>query len=151
MKLLYRSVLGFSCLVSLAQMAMADDPLLDPAPAVAVSADSEARGVLRARDQAMLASELSGRIVELPFSEGESFKKGDTLARFDCSAYQAQLNAARPPAVVPAKNWRTTNNWRRSIRSAGLKWLAPSQTHRNPGPVPGLSGAGQALQRAGAV
>lgn len=94
MKLLYRSVLGFSCLVSLAQMAMADDPLLDPAPAAAVSADSEARGVLRARDQAMLASELSGRIVELPFSEGESFKKGDTLARFDCSAYQAQLNAA---------------------------------------------------------
>ncbi len=58
------------------------------------NASSEARGVLRARDQAVLASELSGRIVELPFSEGESFKKGDTLARFDCSAYQAQLNAA---------------------------------------------------------
>ncbi|MGC3318728.1 hypothetical protein, partial [Enterococcus faecalis] len=34
-------------------------------------------------------------MVELPFSEGESFKKGDTLARFDCSAYQAQLNAAQ--------------------------------------------------------
>ena len=33
--------------------------------------------------------------MELPFSEGESFKKGDTLARFDCSAYQAQLNAAQ--------------------------------------------------------
>ena len=94
MKQLCRSVLGFSCLVSLAPMVMADDPLLDHAPAAAVSADSEARGVLRARDQAMLASELSGRIVELPFSEGESFKKGDTLARFDCSAYQAQLNAA---------------------------------------------------------
>ncbi|MGY2962999.1 RND family efflux transporter MFP subunit [Pseudomonas sp. TE36184] len=94
MKQLCRSVLGFSCLVGLAPMVMADDPLLDHAPAAAVSADSEARGVLRARDQAMLASELSGRIVELPFSEGESFKKGDTLARFDCSAYQAQLNAA---------------------------------------------------------
>ncbi len=93
MKQLCRSVLGFCCLVSLTPMVMADDPLLDHTPA-AVSADSEARGVLRARDQAMLASELSGRIVELPFSEGESFKKGDTLARFDCSAYQAQLNAA---------------------------------------------------------
>ena len=94
MKQLCRSVLVFGCLVSLTPMLMADDPLLDRAPAAAVSADSEARGVLRARDQAMLASELSGRIVELPFSEGESFKKGDTLARFDCSAYPAQLNAA---------------------------------------------------------
>ena len=72
-----------------------DDPLLDNPGTAAATASSEARGVLRARDQATLASELSGRIVELPFSEGESFKKGDTLARFDCSAYQAQLNAAQ--------------------------------------------------------
>jgi RND family efflux transporter MFP subunit len=86
---------GFSCLMCVAQMAMAQDPLLDQSPPAADAAPaSEARGVLRARDQAMLASELSGRIVDLPFSEGESFKKGDTLARFDCSAYQAQLNAA---------------------------------------------------------
>ena len=53
------------------------------------------RGKSRPVTAATLASELSGRIVELPFSEGESFKKGDTLARFDCSAYQAQLNAAQ--------------------------------------------------------
>jgi RND family efflux transporter MFP subunit len=72
------------------------DPLLDTPPAASHSASgNEARGVLRARDQAMLASELSGRVVELPFSEGESFSKGDTLARFDCSAYQAQLGAAQ--------------------------------------------------------
>lgn len=78
-----------------AQTPAPDDPLLDNGGASNASASSEARGVLRARDQATLASELSGRIVELPFSEGESFKKGDTLARFDCSAYQAQLNAAQ--------------------------------------------------------
>lgn len=78
-----------------AQTPAPDDPLLDNGGAANASASSEARGVLRARDQATLASELSGRIVELPFSEGESFKKGDTLARFDCSAYQAQLNAAQ--------------------------------------------------------
>ena len=86
---------GISCLIGVAQLAMADDPLLDHPPEANAGNGSEARGVLRARDQAMLASELSGRIVELPFSEGESFKKGDTLARFDCSAYQAQLNAAQ--------------------------------------------------------
>lgn len=79
-----------------AQTPAPDDPLLENNTAGSnATASSEARGVLRARDQAVLASELSGRIVELPFSEGESFKKGDTLARFDCSAYQAQLNAAQ--------------------------------------------------------
>ncbi|MDI1332875.1 MULTISPECIES: efflux RND transporter periplasmic adaptor subunit [Pseudomonas] len=79
-----------------AQTPASDDPLLENSTAGSnATASSEARGVLRARDQAVLASELSGRIVELPFSEGESFKKGDTLARFDCSAYQAQLNAAQ--------------------------------------------------------
>lgn len=43
----------------------------------------------------MLASELAGRIVDLSLREGETFKKGDMLARFDCAAYQAQLNAAQ--------------------------------------------------------
>lgn len=79
-----------------AQTPAPDDPLLENSTAGSnATTSSEARGVLRARDQAVLASELSGRIVELPFSEGEWFKKGDTLARFDCSAYQAQLNAAQ--------------------------------------------------------
>ncbi|WP_347903098.1 efflux RND transporter periplasmic adaptor subunit [Pseudomonas purpurea] len=79
-----------------AQTPVPDDPLQEtPASSASAVTGNEARGVLRAKDQAMLASELPGRIVELPFSEGESFKKGDTLARFDCSAYQAQLNAAQ--------------------------------------------------------
>lgn len=89
---------GFACLAGLAQAdtSQSNDPLLDSVPPSAQAAtNGEARGVLRARDQAMLASELSGRIVDMPFSEGESFNKGDTLARFDCSAYQAQLNAAQ--------------------------------------------------------
>lgn len=88
---------GLTCLACLAQAQtpVADDPLLATPASDASSTSTQARGVLRARDQAMMASELSGRIVELPFSEGESFKKGDVLARFDCSAYQAQLNAAQ--------------------------------------------------------
>src|SRR3989338_1408045 len=78
-----------------AQTPASDDPLLESSVSSAAPSGAEARGVLRARDQAVLASELAGRIVELPFSEGESFKKGDILARFDCSAYQAQLKAAQ--------------------------------------------------------
>ncbi|BBP74028.1 efflux RND transporter periplasmic adaptor subunit [Pseudomonas gingeri NCPPB 3146 = LMG 5327] len=98
MQRLWGWVFGLSCVACLtqAQAASEGDPLLDnAAPGAHATSASEARGVLRARDQAMLASELSGRIIELPFSEGETFNKGDTLARFDCSAYQAQLNAAQ--------------------------------------------------------
>lgn len=73
-----------------AQAATDSDPLLDGVTATA----SEVRGVLRARSQAVLASELPGRVTEIPFSEGQSFNKGDVLVRFDCSAYQAQANAS---------------------------------------------------------
>ncbi|MHA6194438.1 efflux RND transporter periplasmic adaptor subunit [Pseudomonas wadenswilerensis] len=73
-----------------AQAASESDPLLDGTTSTA----SEVRGVLRARSQAVLASELPGRVVEIPYAEGQSFSKGDVLVRFDCSAYQAQANAS---------------------------------------------------------
>lgn len=74
----------------MAQAATGSDPLLDGA----TSTGSEVRGVLRARSQAVLASELAGRVTEMPYAEGQSFSKGDVLVRFDCSAYQAQANAS---------------------------------------------------------
>ncbi|BCA30226.1 efflux RND transporter periplasmic adaptor subunit [Metapseudomonas otitidis] len=86
----------------------AHDPLLDaPAPSTAAASAPSPRGVLRARNQAVLSSELAGRIVEMPFAEGQSFKAGDVLVRFDCSAYQAQLtasNAATRAAREELKN-----------------------------------------------
>ena len=80
----------FALISGMAQAASDSDPLLDGATATA----SEVRGVLRARSQAVLASELPGRVTEIPFAEGQSFSKGDVLVRFDCSAYQAQANAS---------------------------------------------------------
>ncbi|WP_442964716.1 efflux RND transporter periplasmic adaptor subunit [Pseudomonas sp. GOM7] len=77
----------------------AEDPLLAPLDqTTASSGERQVRGVLRARNQAVISSELAGRIVEMPYSDGQSFAKGDLLARFDCSAYQAQLNAAQAAA-----------------------------------------------------
>lgn len=73
-----------------AQAEFENDPLLEGVTSTA----SEVRGVLRARSQAVLASELPGRVTEIPFAEGQSFNKGDVLVRFDCSAYQAQANAS---------------------------------------------------------
>ncbi len=80
----------FALISGVAQAASDSDPLLEGSSATA----SEVRGVLRARSQAVLASELPGRVTEIPFAEGQSFSKGDVLVRFDCSAYQAQANAS---------------------------------------------------------
>ncbi|QEY71284.1 efflux RND transporter periplasmic adaptor subunit [Pseudomonas denitrificans (nom. rej.)] len=98
--------LGFGVSLCVAGAAYAadpaqDDPLLSSPPSSAGSGD--VRGILRARDQAMLSSELSGRILEMPFADGQSFRKGDVLVRFDCSAYQAQLNAAQAGAKAASE------------------------------------------------
>ncbi len=129
MRCLPAVLLGMLSVAGLAQAQTPSDAGLieDNAAASTPTSSSEARGVLRATNQAVLASELSGRITDLPFQEGESFNKGDTLARFDCSAYQAQLNAAQA-AVVPARNWRTTGNWRRSTRWVVSRWHVPRQS-----------------------
>lgn len=76
-----------------------NDPLLDGPPSSSgATAERQARGVLRARNQAVLSSELAGRIIEMPFADGQDFNKDEVLVRFDCSAYQAQLNAAQAAA-----------------------------------------------------
>ncbi len=84
------------CLSSTAVWAeepLADDPLLPQA--ASMSTERAVRGVLRARDHAVLSSELAGRVIDMPFNDGENFNKGDVLVRFDCSAYQSQLQAAQ--------------------------------------------------------
>jgi RND family efflux transporter MFP subunit len=45
--------------------------------------------------EAVLSSEMAGRIVSLPYREGQSFKKGAALADFDCSLQQAHLKEAK--------------------------------------------------------
>ncbi|ANY86626.1 MULTISPECIES: efflux RND transporter periplasmic adaptor subunit [Pseudomonas] len=94
------------------------DPLLDAPLASSQEAGQSARGVLRAREQAVLSSELAGRIVEMPYADGEDFKKGSVLARFDCSAYQAQLNAAQA-AVRAAREELNHNKQLAALKSVG--------------------------------
>lgn len=89
-------LLGLLAAAAWAEAPPIDDPLL--ALPGATSTERAARGVLRARDQAVLSSELAGRIIEMPYADGQDFKKGAVLVRFDCSAYQAQLNASQAAA-----------------------------------------------------
>ena len=105
---------------------LADDPLLDTPPTADSPAERAARGVLRARDQAVLSSELAGRVVEMPYADGQAFKKGDVLVRFDCSAYQAQLNAAQA-AVRAAREELNHNRQLAALNSVGRFEVALSE------------------------
>ncbi len=119
----FRRALGLLtvCVLAYHVQAQADDPLLlNPAHPgqLAASSDNQARGILVAVDQATISSDLAGRIVEMPFREGESFKKGDLLARFDCAIYQAQL-AASQAAMRAAQAELDQNQQLAQLKSVG--------------------------------
>lgn len=103
-----------------------DAPLLAPPDTTSSAPERAIRGVLRARDQAVLSSELAGRIVEMPYADGQGFKKGDVLVRFDCSAYQAQLNAAQA-AVRAAREELGHNKQLAALNSVGRFEVALSE------------------------
>lgn len=52
------------------------------------------RGVVKAARQAVLYAQVQGRVSEVPFKEGQRFKKGSTLVQLDCDKYEAELAAA---------------------------------------------------------
>ena len=75
--------------------------------AAPVSAANEARGVIRARDEATIASRITARITALPVGEGRWFSKGTLLARFDCSQAEAQLRAANAATAAYRRTYET--------------------------------------------
>lgn len=92
------------------------------------TAESSVRGILRAQDQAVLASEINGRVLEMPFRDGESFHSGDLLVRFDCSAYQAQLAAALA-AEKASRQELAQNSQLAQMKSVGRHAVALSEAH----------------------
>ena len=68
----------------------------------------EIRGVIEPATQAVLSSDIDGRVLSLPFREGQRFGKGDTLVKFDCDRYRAELSAAA--AEHRARKKTMTNN-----------------------------------------
>lgn len=60
------------------------------APTPAPATGKSTRVVVQSLMQATLSAEIAARIVQLPFREGDSFKKGDVLIAFDCAIFVAQ-------------------------------------------------------------
>lgn len=106
-----------------------DDQLLasDTKTASAVP-ETTARGILRAQDQAVLSSEINGRVLEMPYRDGEAFTKGSLLVRFDCSAYRAQLASALA-AEKAARQELLQNSQLAQMKSIGRHAVALSEAH----------------------
>lgn len=62
------------------------------------------RGIVRAAGEATLASRIAGLIVQIPLREGESFKRGDLLLRFDCDKYRLEAKAAKASLEIQQRN-----------------------------------------------
>src|SRR5215218_5104724 len=52
-------------------------------------------GTVKARRRAQISPEVGGRVVEIPFREGEAFKRGAVLLRLDASVPAARITLSR--------------------------------------------------------
>lgn len=68
----------------------------------------EARGVVKARQKAVIASELAALVKRMPLRPGESFNKGDLLVGFDCRLFEAQKEKVQ--AELEAATMRHDNS-----------------------------------------
>ncbi|WP_083745629.1 efflux RND transporter periplasmic adaptor subunit [Variovorax sp. KK3] len=77
--------------------ALAPDLPRAAAPATGTASGNPAaaaRGVVKPKDEVLFSAKIAARIAQMPFKEGERFKKGDLLVGFDCSRLRAEANAA---------------------------------------------------------
>ena len=69
-------------------------------------ASTQFRAQVKAVHSALLSSELSGKIESVRFRDGERFKKGEVLVKYDCAVAAAQLAKARAAETAAAGKLR---------------------------------------------
>lgn len=72
------------------------------AEAMTLEEDAQAVGSLRARQGVMLRPEVSGRIVQLGFKDGQPVRRGQLLVQMDDALQRAQLQQAQAQAGIAA-------------------------------------------------
>ena len=88
----------------------------------------EVRGVIKAQEEATIASRITARITDMPYREGRPFARGALLARFDCSQTQAQLKAAQAAAAA-YRTSHETNVELDQFKAIGKNDVAVSQAN----------------------
>ncbi len=83
-------------------------------------------GTVKARRRAQISPEIGGRVVSVPFHEGDRFQKGDVLLRLDPSVYEARGSLSQKElAAAEAQRQQTCVGAERAARElARLKKLA---------------------------
>lgn len=114
--------LAILVLAAAAGPALAADPGPSAAPAErsapAAATGEHARALIRSKFQAVLSSEIAGRILKMPVREGERFGKGDRLVEFDCAWYVASQQSAQA-ALSHAQAKQNGTEAMAAMRSAG--------------------------------
>jgi len=87
--------------------------------------DSEAVGTLRARQSVTLRPEVSGRIRELGFVDGQRVRKGQLLLQLDDTLQQAQLKQAEAASAI------ARTNLQRSRELAAQNFVSQSAVDQN--------------------
>jgi RND family efflux transporter MFP subunit len=88
------SIVVVALVMSVAVVPQAGWPKGERPTAVVRSGNGVMRGIVRAATQAMLYTQIQGRVSALPRREGERIEKGETLVQIDCNKYRAELAAA---------------------------------------------------------
>lgn len=76
---------------------------------------------LRAQEQAAIKAEVAGRIVSIPFAEGQKVKKGDVLFKLDDSVQRASLAQAQADVSLSQNNVTRYTQLRNSRAIAGVQ------------------------------
>jgi len=86
----------------------------------------ETRGVIQATNKAELSAEISSRVTQMPFRNGEVFTKGALLVQFDCKIFQSQYK--KVAAELKAARIKLENDRRLDkVRSIGRMEVALSE------------------------
>lgn len=113
-------------LATVAGTAWAQTP--PPAPGLeSLSASAEIRAQVRPRHHAVLSAEMGGKIVELPFRDGEAFRRGDRLIVFDCAAQRARRDQAAAAAQAAARR-REVSGKLEQLNSISMLELATAES-----------------------
>jgi len=90
----------------------------------------EVRGALRARNAAVLSTDLSARVKKVNFLEGQRFKKNAVLVSFDCTKVKAQ-SAAAWSAYEARRHTYSMNQLLAKRRAIGSNEVAVSKAEMN--------------------
>jgi hypothetical protein len=96
--------------------------------------DAQAVGSLRSRQGVVLRPEVSGRITQLNFRDGDRVRKGQLLVQLDDQLPLAQVQQARPSCPLRRPTTSATRSWWHKTSSASARWTKAPPTWRWPRP-----------------